>query len=115
MDNSLHDLAIQYFGACEFIAQQTRQIIEEMEKSGHKISCIFMSGGQSRNGLLMRLLADCTGLPVIIPRYIDAAVVSVLHYWELLPLKKQSPSIAEIKQNQEDRHFLQRFSHQLER
>ncbi|KHC86679.1 FGGY-family pentulose kinase [Candida albicans SC5314] len=75
MDNSLHDLAIQYFGACEFIAQQTRQIIEEMEKSGHKISCIFMSGGQSRNGLLMRLLADCTGLPVIIPRYIDAAVV----------------------------------------
>ena len=64
-----------------------------------------MSGGQSRNGLLMRLLADCTGLPVIIPRYIDAAVVSVLHYWELLPLKKQSLSIAEIKQNQEDRHF----------
>ncbi|KAL6451979.1 hypothetical protein SBY92_003287 [Candida maltosa Xu316] len=75
MDNSVADLAIQYFGACEFIAQQTRQIIEEMEKSGHKISCIFMSGGQCRNGLLMRLLADCTGLPVIIPRYIDAAVV----------------------------------------
>ncbi|EER35515.1 hypothetical protein CTRG_00254 [Candida tropicalis MYA-3404] len=75
MDNSLQDLALQYFGACEFIAQQTRQIIEEMEKSGHKISSIFMSGGQCRNGLLMRLLADCTGLPVIIPRYIDAAVV----------------------------------------
>ena len=34
-----------------------------------------MSGGQCRNGLLMRLLADCTGLPIIIPRYIDAAVV----------------------------------------
>ncbi|CUM46147.1 uncharacterized protein AC631_04584 [Debaryomyces fabryi] len=75
MDTSVNDLAIQYFGACEFIAQQTRQIVEEMEKSGHKISCIFMSGGQCRNGLLMRLLADCTGLAIVIPRYIDAAVV----------------------------------------
>ena len=75
MDTSVNDLAIQYFGACEFIAQQTRQIVEEMKKSGHEISCIFMSGGQCRNGLLMRLLADCTGLAIIIPRYIDAAVV----------------------------------------
>ncbi|CUM63564.1 uncharacterized protein PRCAT00001142001 [Priceomyces carsonii] len=75
MDTSVNDLAILYFGACEFIAQQTRQIIEEMEKGGHRISCVFMSGGQCRNGLLMRLLADCTGLPIIIPRYIDAAVV----------------------------------------
>lgn len=75
MDSSVNDLAIQYFGACEFIAQQTRQIVEEMEKSGHEIDCIFMSGGQCRNGLLMRLLADCTGLPIVVPRYIDAAVV----------------------------------------
>lgn len=75
MDTSVKDLALQYFGACEFIAQQTRQIIEEMVKGGHDIQYVFMSGGQCRNGLLMRLLADCTGLPVIIPRYIDAAVV----------------------------------------
>ncbi|CAK9440963.1 uncharacterized protein LODBEIA_P48320 [Lodderomyces beijingensis] len=75
LDNSLQDLAVNYFGACEFIAQQTRQIIEHMEEGGHKISCVFMSGGQCRNGLLMRLLADCTGLPIVIPRYIDAAVV----------------------------------------
>ncbi|OBA24270.1 Pentulose kinase [Metschnikowia bicuspidata var. bicuspidata NRRL YB-4993] len=75
MDSSVKDLALQYFGACEFIAQQTRQIVEEMEKGGHSIKCVYMSGGQCRNGLLMRLLADCTGLPVIVPRYIDAAVV----------------------------------------
>lgn len=75
MDNSIDDLAITYLGACEFIAQQTRQIVDTMCKAGHDISTIFMSGGQCRNGLLMRLLADCTGLPIIIPRYIDAAVV----------------------------------------
>lgn len=75
MDSSINDLAVQYFAACEFIAQQTRQIIEEMEKAGHQITCVYMSGGQCRNGLLMRLLADCTGKPIIIPRYIDGAVV----------------------------------------
>ncbi|CCH41529.1 hypothetical protein BN7_1070 [Wickerhamomyces ciferrii] len=75
MDTSVDDLAITYLGACEFIAQQTRQIVEKMRKSGHDLTSIFMSGGQCRNGLLMRLLADCTGLPIIIPRYIDAAVV----------------------------------------
>ncbi|SCV04355.1 LAMI_0H15456g1_1 [Lachancea mirantina] len=75
MDNSIDDLALMYLGACEFIAQQTRQIVDQMTKSGHRIPAIFMSGGQCRNGLLMRLLADCTGLPIVIPRYIDAAVV----------------------------------------
>lgn len=75
MDASVNDLAIQYFAACEFIAQQTRQIVEEMEKGGHDIQCIYMSGGQCRNGLLMRLLADCTGKSIVIPRYIDGAVV----------------------------------------
>ncbi|KAI5949258.1 hypothetical protein KGF57_004857 [Candida theae] len=75
LDNSIEDLALNYFGACEFIAQQTRQIVQHMEEAGHDIKCIFMSGGQCRNGLLMRLLADCTGLPIVIPRYIDAAVV----------------------------------------
>lgn len=75
MDVSVDDLCITYLAACEFIAQQTRQIVEKMIESGHEITSIFMSGGQCRNGLLMRLLADCTGLPVVIPRYIDAAVV----------------------------------------
>lgn len=75
MDNSIEDLAVMYLSACEFISQQTRQIIEVMLKSGHEINAIFMSGGQCRNSLLMRLLADCTGLPIVIPRYVDAAVV----------------------------------------
>lgn len=75
MDTSVDDLAVTYLAACEFIAQQTRQIVEKMTEAGHRLSSIFMSGGQCRNGLLMRLLADCTGLPIVIPRYIDSAVV----------------------------------------
>lgn len=75
MDSSIDDLALQYFAAMEFIAQQTRHIIEALNNSGHSISSIFMSGGQCKNKLLMQLIADATGYPVSIPRYIDAAVV----------------------------------------
>lgn len=75
MDSSIDDLALQYFAAMEFIAQQTRHIIEALNNSGHNISSIFMSGGQCKNKLLMQLMADATGYPVLIPKYIDAAVV----------------------------------------
>lgn len=75
MDSSIDDLALQYFAAMEFIAQQTRHIIEALNNSGHSITSIFMSGGQCKNKLLMHLIADATGYPVSIPRYIDAAVV----------------------------------------
>ncbi|KAH0602218.1 uncharacterized protein H6S33_000574 [Morchella sextelata] len=75
MDSSVDDLALQYFTAMEFIAQQTRHIIEALNNSGHSITSIFMSGGQCKNKLLMHLIADATGYPVSIPRYIDAAVV----------------------------------------
>lgn len=75
MDSSIDDLALQYYVAMEFIAQQTRQIIGAMNEAGHEISSIFMSGGQCKNPVLMQLIADATGMPVVIPRYIDAAVV----------------------------------------
>ncbi|KAF3910377.1 Ribulokinase [Dactylellina cionopaga] len=75
MDTSINDLALQYYTAMEFIAQQTRHIITAMNSSGHSITAIFMSGGQCRNPILMSLIANATRLPVAIPRYIDAAVV----------------------------------------
>ncbi|PWW75489.1 actin-like ATPase domain-containing protein, partial [Tuber magnatum] len=75
MDSSTNDLALQYFAAMEFIAQQTRHIIGTLNSQGHQITSIFMSGGQCKNNILMHLIADATGHPVVIPRYIDAAVV----------------------------------------
>ncbi|KAI5778943.1 FGGY family of carbohydrate kinase [Geopyxis carbonaria] len=75
MDKSVDDLALQYYAAMEFIAQQTRHIVDSLNKSGHEITSIFMSGGQCKNDVLMHLIANATGFPVSIPRYIDAAVV----------------------------------------
>ena len=74
-DKSLDGLALYYYGTMEFIALQTHQIVETMNKSGHVISSIFMSGSQCQNAILMELMATACGMPVLIPRYVHAAVV----------------------------------------
>lgn len=74
-DRSLDNLALHYYGTIEFIALQTRHIIETMNKAGHAITSIYMSGSQCQNALLMRLIATVCDMPVIIPQYVTAAVV----------------------------------------
>lgn len=74
-DRSMDGLAIHYYATMEFIAMQTRQIVETMNKSGHSITSIFMSGSQCQNKILMELLATTCGMPVLIPKYVHAAVV----------------------------------------
>lgn len=74
-DKSMDGLALYYYGTMEFIAMQTRQIIETMNKAGHAITSIFMSGSQCQNKILMELMATTCAMPVLIPRYVHAAVV----------------------------------------
>nr|POF13107.1 putative sugar kinase [Quercus suber] len=74
-DKSIDGLALYYYATMEFIALQTHQIIETMNKSGHVISSIFMSGSQCQNDVLMSLMATACGMPVLIPKYVHAAVV----------------------------------------
>ena len=73
-DKSLDGLALYYYATMEFIALQTHQIIETMNKAGHQISSIFMSGSQCQNDILMRLMASACDMPVLIPQYVHAAV-----------------------------------------
>ena len=74
-DKSLDGLALYYYATMEFIALQTHQIIETMNEAGHSISSIFMSGSQCQNEILMKLMASACRVPVLIPRYVHAAVV----------------------------------------
>lgn len=74
-DKSKDGMALLYYSTMEFIALQTRQIVETMNGAGHSISSIFMSGSQCKNEILMELIATACGMPVVIPRYVDAAVV----------------------------------------
>ena len=68
MDTSIENLTLMYYSAMEFIALQTRHIIESLNTNGHTITSIFMSGGQCRNTVLMNLIANTTGYPVVIPK-----------------------------------------------
>merc|ERR1712169_29810 len=74
-DKSTDNMAMWYYATMEFIAMQTRQIIEQMNKAGHQISSIFMSGSQCQNPILMDLISTICQMPVLIPRYVNAAVV----------------------------------------
>lgn len=74
-DVSVDGLARYYYATMEFIALQTHQIIETMNKAGHQIRSIFMSGSQCQNDILMKLIASACDVPVFIPEYIHAAVV----------------------------------------
>ncbi|KAJ5374075.1 hypothetical protein N7517_006081 [Penicillium concentricum] len=73
-DASTKSLALHYYGVLEFIALQTRQIVDTMNEHGYQISTIFMSGSQTLNDLLVRLIASCCKMPVIVPKYVHAAV-----------------------------------------
>ncbi|KAL5044430.1 hypothetical protein BDW71DRAFT_99327 [Aspergillus fruticulosus] len=75
-DQSVEGLAVYYYATLEFIALQTRQIVETMNKSGHNIASIFMSGSQCQNDILVKLIASACGMPVLIPRYTHAAVAT---------------------------------------
>jgi FGGY-family pentulose kinase len=74
-DKSVDGLALYYYGTMEFIALQTRQIVERMNEAGHSISSIFMSGSQCQNDILMALISSACGMPVLVPKYVHAAVV----------------------------------------
>ena len=74
-DKSIDGLALYYYATMEFIALQTHQIIETMNKAGHQIRSIFMSGSQCQNDILMKLMAVACDMPVLIPQYVHAAVV----------------------------------------
>ncbi|KAJ5143069.1 uncharacterized protein N7515_001856 [Penicillium bovifimosum] len=73
-DKSVDGLAIYYYATLEFIALQTKQIVETMNKAGHRITSVFMSGSQCQNDILVNLVASACDMPVLIPRYIHAAV-----------------------------------------
>lgn len=73
-DKSIDNLAIQYYGALEFIALQMRHVISMMNEAGTEVNSLFISGSVANNANLMRLIATSCGMPVIIPRRAGAAV-----------------------------------------
>lgn len=69
LDTSIESLALLYLASCEFIALQTKHIIDTMVGAGHTIKTIYMSGSQVNNELLVELMVKTTGLDIIIPEH----------------------------------------------
>ncbi|KAF9526703.1 hypothetical protein CPB83DRAFT_769830 [Crepidotus variabilis] len=62
LSSSITDLALKYHTTLLAVSLQTRHIIDTLNKAGHSITSIFMSGGQVKNRDLMRMFAEvCRG------------------------------------------------------
>ncbi|KAK7429118.1 nuclear pore complex subunit [Neonectria magnoliae] len=72
---SEYDLALCYYLTMEFIALQTRHVIETVNEPGHSLESIYFSGSQCENDVLMQLIATSCGVSVIIPYYYSATAV----------------------------------------
>ena len=73
-ERTVDSLCIYYYATLEFIALQTKQIIDVMNEAGHEITSMFMSGSQCQNDVLVGLIATASEIPVLTPQYVHAAV-----------------------------------------
>ncbi|KAK3840091.1 MAG: hypothetical protein JOS17DRAFT_711469 [Linnemannia elongata] len=74
--NTLDGLAILYLATIQALALGTRQILDALCAAGYTIETICISGGLSLNRIFVRVLADVTQCPVVLPGSGgDAAVV----------------------------------------
>ncbi|KAG9061775.1 hypothetical protein KI688_006926 [Linnemannia hyalina] len=74
--NNLDGLAILYLATIQALALGTRQIFEALCAAGYTIETICISGGLSLNRIFVKVLADVTQCPVVLPGSGgDAAVV----------------------------------------
>ncbi|MGN6488220.1 MAG: FGGY-family carbohydrate kinase [Devosia sp.] len=77
LDSDFDSLARLYWRTCVAIAVQVRHILETLNAKGYAIETLHVTGGHSRNPLLMELYADATGCSVIEPATQDATLLGV--------------------------------------
>ncbi|NSY19965.1 FGGY-family carbohydrate kinase [Neorhizobium sp. AL 9.2.2] len=75
MDRSIDGLVSLYLAGILSIGYGLRQIIETSRQKGASIDSIAISGGAGSHPLVRQLLADCTGLPVLVQRESDPVLL----------------------------------------
>lgn len=75
LDGAGASLPALYRATLEGVALGTRLIVERMDAHGGTTEAIVLSGGQGKNPLFVRILADATGLPVLLPRADEAMLL----------------------------------------
>jgi D-ribulokinase len=68
MEHGIDDLVALYASGIPGLGYGLRQIIAASRVKGASIRSIALSGGAGRHPLIRQLLADCTGVPVLVSR-----------------------------------------------
>ncbi len=75
LDASFDSLCRLYWRTCVGIALGVRHILDAQAKEGYAIDTLHVTGGHTRNPLLMELYADATGCTVVEPSAEDAVLL----------------------------------------
>ncbi|MGB8816373.1 MAG: FGGY-family carbohydrate kinase [Rhizobiaceae bacterium] len=75
IDSSFDGLCALYWRTAVAIALGVRHILESLNENGQTISTLHVTGGHTRNELLMELYADATGCTVSEPNAEDATLL----------------------------------------
>lgn len=77
LDSDFDSLCRLYWRAAVAIALGIRHILEAFSEQGHQIEVLHVTGGHTRNPLLMELYADATGCTMVEPAARDATLLGV--------------------------------------
>jgi FGGY-family pentulose kinase len=75
LDSSFESLARLYHSVAVGIAQGTRHIIDALNGHGFAITRLHLTGGHTRNALLVQLYADVSGCEIVLPREDDGVLL----------------------------------------
>jgi ribulose kinase len=75
MDASFDSLCQLYYRTALAIALGTRHILQALNGQGYAIDTLHVTGGHTKNPLLMELYADATGCTVVAPQVEDAVLL----------------------------------------
>jgi FGGY-family pentulose kinase len=77
LDSDFDSLARLYWRAAVSIALGVRHILETLNTKGYAIDTLHVTGGHTKNPLLMELYADATGCTVVEPAAKDATLLGM--------------------------------------
>ena len=75
LDDSITTQALQYYATLQSLAYGTREVIETMNANGYRIDMLYVTGGGTKNPLLLQEFADATGLSLALPREPEAVLL----------------------------------------
>jgi ribulose kinase len=77
LDSDFDSLCRLYWRTCVAIALGVRHILDTLNTKGYAIDTLHITGGHTRNPLLMELYADATGCTVVEPSTPDATLLGM--------------------------------------